>query len=149
MAFYARKLTVPERRETNSPEVLRGKRVLHDVGCVACHTPAHVAHRLEGQQSFQLIWPYTDPLLHDMGHDLADGMPGARAEGREWHTPPLWGIDLTAVVGGEETYLHYGRARSRLEAVLWLGGEAGAGRDRVVALPPADRAALVRFLGRQ
>ncbi|HBM59206.1 MAG TPA: hypothetical protein DD444_08445, partial [Citreicella sp.] len=31
-------------------------------------------------------------------------------------------------------------------AILWHGGEAQAARDRVVALDPPDRAALLRFL---
>jgi len=38
------------------------------------------------------------------------------------------------------------RARSLLEAVLWHGGEAEAQREAVVAMPPADRAALIRYL---
>jgi CxxC motif-containing protein (DUF1111 family) len=44
------------------------------------------------------------------------------------------------------SYLHDGRARTLLEAVLWHGGEAQAQRDTVAALEPADRAALIRFL---
>ncbi len=98
------------------------------------------------EQSFQLIWPYTDMLLHDMGEGLADNRPEARATGTEWSTAPLWGIGLTAQVSGTATYLHDGRARSLLEAILWHGGEAQAARDRVVDMPPADRAALIRFV---
>jgi CxxC motif-containing protein (DUF1111 family) len=30
--------------------------------------------------------------------------------------------------------------------VLWHGGEAQPARDRVVEMPPEDRAALVKFL---
>lgn len=43
-------------------------------------------------------------------------------------------------------FLHDGRARSLLEAILWHGGEAQAARDAVVAMPPPDRAALLRLL---
>ena len=85
-------------------------------------------------------------LLHDMGEGLADHRPEARATGMEWRTPPLWGIGLTEQVSGVETYLHDGRARTLLEAVLWHGGEAQAARDRVVDLEPRDRAALIKFL---
>ncbi len=148
VAFYSRNLAVPVRRGTDGPEILRGKELFHQAGCAACHTPAHVTHRLEGQpeQSFPLIWPYTDLLLHDMGPDLDDGRPEWRAAGAEWRTPPLWGIGLTETVSAEVALLHDGRARNVLEAILWHGGEAQAARDRVVAMPPADRAALVAFL---
>ncbi|WP_434287690.1 di-heme oxidoredictase family protein [Celeribacter sp. SCSIO 80788] len=150
VTFYARNLAVPARRDMDDPEVLRGKEIFHDTGCAACHTPKYVTARLEGAenapQSFQLIWPYTDLLLHDMGEGLADDRPEARATGREWRTAPLWGIGLTARVSGHTTYLHDGRARSLLEAVLWHGGEAQSARDTVVEMPPEDRAALIRFL---
>jgi len=148
VTFYSRNLAVPARRDPGDPDVLRGKSVFYETGCAACHRPKFVTHRLAGQpeQSFQLIWPYTDLLLHDMGEGLADNRPEARATGREWRTAPLWGIGLTGQVGGQSTFLHDGRARSLLEAILWHGGEAEAARQRVVAMPPADRAALIRFL---
>ncbi|NRB36210.1 MAG: c-type cytochrome [Rhodobacteraceae bacterium] len=148
VTFYSRNLAVPARRDVDDPKVLRGKEVFHSTGCVSCHTPSFVTHRLDGQpeQSFQLIWPYTDMLLHDMGPGLADNRPEARATGSEWRTPPLWGIGLTEQVSGHSYFLHDGRARSLLEAVLWHGGEAQPQRDAVVAMPPEDRAALIRFL---
>jgi CxxC motif-containing protein (DUF1111 family) len=148
VAFYSRNLGVPGRRYVDDPQVLRGKEVFHTTGCAACHTPAHVTHRLEDRQehSFQLIWPYTDLLLHDMGDGLADNRPEARATGREWRTPPLWGIGLTQRVSGHTEFLHDGRARTLLEAVLWHGGEAQSARDTVVTMPKADRDALIRFL---
>ncbi|MBZ4690672.1 MAG: hypothetical protein JG765_1923 [Cereibacter sp.] len=148
VAFYARNLAVPERRGLDDPQVLRGKQVFHDSGCAACHRPKFVTHRLEGQpeQSFQLIWPHTDMLLHDMGEGLADNRPEARADGREWRTPPLWGIGLTGQVSGHSHFLHDGRARTLLEAVLWHGGEAEAARQRVISLPKPDRDALIAYL---
>ncbi|MBT0958504.1 c-type cytochrome [Alphaproteobacteria bacterium KMM 3653] len=148
VTFYSRNLAVPARRDIDDPEVLRGKQMFYDSGCTACHTPKYVTHRLEGQdeQSFQLIWPYTDLLLHDMGEGLADHRPEGRATGTEWRTPPLWGIGLTPVVNGHSYYLHDGRARSLLEAILWHGGEAQPARDHVATMPRADRAALIRFL---
>lgn len=148
VTFYSANLAVPMRRDADAPEVLRGKEVFHDTGCASCHRPSFVTHRLPDQpaQSFQLIWPYTDMLLHDMGPALADTRAEARATGQEWRTPPLWGIGLTQRVSGHSQYLHDGRARSLLEAVLWHGGEAEPMKQRVVAMPPEDRAALIRFL---
>jgi CxxC motif-containing protein (DUF1111 family) len=148
VTFYGRNLGVPERRDVNDPAVLHGKEVFYTLGCISCHTPKHVTHRLENQpeQSFQLIWPYTDLLLHDMGEGLADNRPEGRATGSEWKTPPLWGIGLTPQVSNHSQYLHDGRARNLLEAVLWHGGEAQAARDAVVGLPTSDREDLIKFL---
>lgn len=148
VTFYSRNLAVPARRAPGDATVLRGKELFYTTGCTACHRPAFVTHRLEDQpeQSFQLIWPYTDMLLHDMGEGLADNRPEARATGREWRTPPLWGIGLTEQVSGHTYFLHDGRARSILEAVLWHGGEAQAQRDAVVDMTPEERDALIIFL---
>lgn len=148
VTFYSRNLAVPARRRVDDPQVLRGKEVFYSTGCTSCHTPSFVTHRLEDQpaQSFQLIWPYTDMLLHDMGPALADNRPEARATGQEWRTPPLWGIGLTEQVSGHTYFLHDGRARSLLEAVLWHGGEAQPQRDAVVEMTTANRDALIAFL---
>ncbi|MEL6807881.1 MAG: di-heme oxidoredictase family protein [Pseudomonadota bacterium] len=148
VSFYSSNLGVPARRDVEDAQVLRGKQVFYETGCIACHTPKHVTHRLTDQpeQSFQLIWPYTDMLLHDMGPGLADNRPEARANGQEWRTPPLWGIGLTEQVSGHTYFLHDGRARNLLEAVLWHGGEAEAQKQSVINMPSPDRAALIRFL---
>ncbi|WP_424970918.1 di-heme oxidoredictase family protein [Dinoroseobacter sp. S76] len=148
VVFYSRNLGVPARPHAGDAQVLRGKAVFHEIGCASCHRPSFVTHRLPNQpeQSFQLIWPYTDLLLHDMGPGLADNRPEARATGREWRTPPLWGIGLTQQVSGHTQFLHDGRARSLLEAILWHGGEAQAARDAAASLPTEDRHALIAFL---
>ncbi len=148
VAFYSRNLAVPARRNPDAPRVLAGKGLFYESGCTACHVPKFVTARNEGhpEQSFQLIWPYTDLLLHDMGEGLADHRPEARADGREWRTPPLWGIGLTETVSGHTFFLHDGRARNLLEAILWHGGEAQAARDRVAAMTNTQRDALLAFL---
>ena len=148
VVFYAKNLAVPARRNVDDAQVLRGKQAFHDSGCAACHTPAYVTSRRAEQPEhrFQLIWPYTDLLLHDMGDGLADGRPAGDASGTEWRTAPLWGIGLTEAVNGHTSFLHDGRARNLLEAILWHGGEAEAARDTVVAMAPDERTALIRFL---
>ena len=148
VTFYSRTLGVPARRDVDDPEVLRGKALFHEVGCASCHTPKFVTHRLADrpEHSFQLIWPHSDFLLHDMGPGLADGLGAGAASGSEWRTAPLWGTGLTERVSGHSLFLHDGRARSRAEAVLWHGGEARTARDAFAALPRDDRAALIRYL---
>ena len=146
--FYTRTLAVPERRNAKDPQVLRGKRIFHDAGCASCHTPRYVTGELPGfpELSNQTIYPYTDLLLHDMGEGLADNRPDFEAMGREWRTPPLWGLGLIPTVNGHSALLHDGRARNIMEAVLWHGGEAEGAKQHVLKLDKADREALVRFL---
>lgn len=148
ITFYSRNLAVPPRRDPEDPEVLKGKQVFYEAGCIACHRPKYVTRRdsLGEEQSFQLIWPYSDLLLHDMGEGLADHRPEGRANGREWRTAPLWGIGLTETVNGHSQFLHDGRARNLLEAILWHGGEAEAAKNRVMTLTKEDREALLAFL---
>jgi CxxC motif-containing protein (DUF1111 family) len=148
VTFYAQNLAVPARRDVGDPAVLHGKRLFYESGCISCHTPKFVTRRdaPDKAQAFQLIWPYSDFLLHDMGVGLADGQQVGEATGREWRTAPLWGIGLTEIVNGHTFFLHDGRARNLTEAILWHGGEARRSRDAFAALPAADREALVRFL---
>lgn len=148
VTFYAQNLAVPQRRDSDDPQVLAGKAQFYAAGCPACHIPKFVTARMAhpSAQSFQLIWPYSDLLLHDMGEGLADHRPEGRATGTEWRTPPLWGIGLTATVSGHTYFLHDGRARSLQEAILWHDGEAATARETYTQLPASDRAALIRFL---
>ncbi|MYB89468.1 MAG: c-type cytochrome [Proteobacteria bacterium] len=149
LMFYIRNLGVPARREVSDPQVLEGKRLFYEARCTVCHVPKFVTRRdsIGKEQSFQLIWPYTDLLLHDMGEGLADNRPEGNASGREWRTPPLWGIGLTETVSHHSTFLHDGRARSLLEAILWHGGEAEAAKQQVVRMTRGQRESLLAFLG--
>ncbi|MEA2724642.1 MAG: hypothetical protein QOH59_2413 [Gemmatimonadales bacterium] len=148
VAFYTQTLAVPARRDLDDPNTQRGERLFYAVGCDGCHTPTLRTGTLRGvpEVSNQVIHPYTDLLLHDMGSALADGRPDFRATGSEFRTAPLWGVGLISTVNGHTRLLHDGRARSLIEAVLWHGGEAKRARDRVLRLSAPDREALVRFL---
>ena len=148
VTFYAQTLGVPRRRDIDDPAVLRGKQAFYHTGCIACHTPKFVTSRDAPNAAlrFQLIFPYTDLLLHDLGAGLADHRPEGDAGGTEWRTPPLWGIGLTEVVSGHTRFLHDGRARNLLEAILWHGGEAQAARDAFAAMGASTRNDLLAFL---
>lgn len=148
VTFYTRNLGVPARRNVDDAEVLRGKSLFHQAGCAKCHVPTFTtaAEGVEPELANQTIRPYTDLLLHDMGEGLADHRPEFIANGREWRTPPLWGIGLTEAVSGHTQFLHDGRARNLLEAILWHGGEAEQAREAVMAFDRDERAALLAFL---
>ena len=146
--FYASSLAVPKRRNMNDPQVQAGARLFNEAGCAGCHTPRHMTGEAEGRPdlSNQEIWPYTDLLLHDMGEGLADGRPEFLANGREWRTPPLWGIGLAQQINPRAGFMHDGRARTLEEAILWHGGEAEAAKQVYRALDKDNRRALIKFL---
>ncbi len=148
VTFYVQTLAVPARRNLDDPIVQHGEKLFESAGCSGCHIPTLQTGSLSDvpEVSNQTIYPYTDLLLHDMGPGLADNRPDFRASGSEWRTPPLWGIGLVKVVNGHTNFLHDGRARGLLEAVLWHGGEAGQSRDAVQGMSASDRNALIAFL---
>lgn len=148
VAFYVRTLAVPARRNVENEQVLHGQELFVSARCDRCHVPEQ---RTSVNVAFPplsnlRIFPYTDLLLHDMGPALSDHRPTYRAEGEEWRTPPLWGIGLTQVVNGHQNFLHDGRARSMLEAILWHGGEAQQSCDAVRMMTTSEREALLAFL---
>jgi CxxC motif-containing protein (DUF1111 family) len=148
VTYYTHLLAVPAQRDFEDAQVLQGKQLFLDVGCGKCHLPQLQTGELAGypELSGQVIRPYTDLLLHDMGEALSDDRPDFAASGREWRTAPLWGVGLIHAVNRHQDLLHDGRARGFVEAVLWHGGEAQAARDDFAALSRDERAAVVRFL---
>jgi CxxC motif-containing protein (DUF1111 family) len=146
--YYARNIAPPARPNANDVEVVAGEAIFEAIGCASCHTPRYqLPERADmPEQSGQVIWPYSDLLLHDMGEGLADHRPEAQASGREWRTPPLWGIGHAQQIDPRASFLHDGRARTLLEAILWHGGEADNARDAVTKLPPSERSQLLAFL---
>ncbi len=148
VTFYVQTLAVPARRNIDDPQVKQGEQLFAEAQCASCHVPTLRTGVLAGVPSVsnQTIHPYTDLLLHDMGPDLADNRPDFRASGREWRTPPLWGIGLVRRVNGHTNFLHDGRARDLMEAILWHGGEAEASRQAVEQMSKTERDALIAFL---
>ena len=149
VVVYVQTLAVPARRNLDDPAVKRGKMLFNEARCEGCHTPAlrTGAFPDSPELEFQDIQPFTDLLLHDMGEELADWRPDYLADGREWRTPPLWGLGLTRLIHGELRLLHDGRAHTLTEAIMWHGGEAEFSREYFAGLPKADRDAMLAYLG--
>lgn len=61
------------------------------------------------------------------------------------HTTVM-GIGRSAIVNRYDRFLHDGRTRGLLEAILWHGGKATGARTREIALSAAERDLLIRFL---
>ena len=116
--------------------------------CAACHHPEYQtrADAPIAALASQTIRPFTDLLLHDMGEGLADNRPDFQATGREWRTPPLWGIGLIEKVNRHTRLLHDGRANGVEEAILWHGGEAEPSKRAFMALSKEQRQRLIDFV---
>jgi CxxC motif-containing protein (DUF1111 family) len=146
--YYAQTLAVPARRNTTDPTIQRGEKLFALAKCVNCHrqtltTAVNVAFPAI---SNQVIHPYTDMLVHDMGPGLADNRPDFKAGPRDWRTAALWGVGLFTTVNSPGYYLHDGRARTITEAIMWHGGEAAPSQAYFSNLSKADRDAVLKFL---
>jgi len=139
---------LPPDGSLEAPKDKAGTALFADTGCAACHRPSW---RTGGDAehpslSNRDIFPHSDMLLHDLGPGLGDRLPMGEANGSDWRTTPLWGLNRLAAKDGQLSLLHDGRARSVTEAILWHGGEAEAAKDRFKSLPGEDRKRLVRYV---
>ena len=137
-----------------------GEQNFYKAKCHLCHvTTLHTKKRgstlLNGTQipwlGGQTIHPYSDFLLHDMGSEimgrgLNDDYVSGLARGNEWRTTPLWGVGLQEKVNGHTYFLHDGRARNFVEAIMWHGGEGEASKNIFKNMSKKDRDALIKFL---
>ncbi|MEE2906563.1 MAG: di-heme oxidoredictase family protein [Planctomycetota bacterium] len=158
---YLRGLTLPPRRNYDDLLAIAGMHLFKQANCHTCHSPTLQTGSTYPITAFRnlTIEPFTDLLLHDMGPALADDRPQFEATGREWRTPPLWALSyVNHALGVPDTcedpesggsapnFLHDGRARSLMEAILWHGGEAEASRNVVLAMNTTQREELLAYV---
>jgi CxxC motif-containing protein (DUF1111 family) len=163
---YAPGLRVsPEHDVINPDRIQNGAKLFDQAHCTACHVSQMKTGNTHpfAELRNQIIHPYTDLLLHDMGEGLADTMIDGNAQPSMWRTSPLWGIgslpyvqetpeeingpDLPHGAVSNARYLHDGRARTLMEAILWHDGESRASRQKFEALSAQQRADILLFLG--
>jgi CxxC motif-containing protein (DUF1111 family) len=144
VAAFVRLLGPPPRRSEVDDRAKIGERIFLEIGCSQCHRQSlRLTRQAEAELGHQPeIRAYTDLLLHNMGSELADGIVEGKAGGADFRTPPLWGVSLSG-----PPYLHDGRAHDLSEAIGLHDGEARKTRLRWERLSPADRDALISFLG--
>ncbi len=140
ITFFVNHTRIPIQKLT--PEVQAGQTLFRTIGCVNCHRDNIPT------QSGEIIHPYSDLLLHDMGDGLADGRVEFDASGREFRTAPLWGLSTYAktLQSKKPHYLHDGRAETVEQAILWHGGEAEGVKNHFMQLPVEKRRAILSFL---
>ena len=144
-ANYIRLLAIPVRVAQPQAAAL-----FEQAQCSSCHVPS-LRTRADypiAQLSDVDAPIYTDLLLHDMGRELADGLPAdsggdGTATSFEWRTSPLIGLRFN------NTFLHDGRAKSVEQAILSHRGEGSEANDAVDAFEALDdeqRESLLRFV---
>ncbi|SFK52791.1 CxxC motif-containing protein, DUF1111 family [Methylophaga sulfidovorans] len=150
VTVYMQLLAIPKPLSIDNEQLLLGQQMFNKSNCLACHHAKFTTSKETKPQQLAstTISPYSDFLLHDMGEGLADGRPDQGATGREWRTTPLWAIGLSKIVNSHANYLHDGRARTLLEAILWHGGEAQASQQAVINMSSEQREALLNYLQR-
>lgn len=145
VAFYVRTLAIPERTGLTS----EGEQLFAQTGCATCHVPT-----LKTRADYPIAQlanidapVFTDFLIHDMGTDLADGVPAGSIDGqaasRDWRTGALIGLRFS------KTYMHDGRAKTIDEAILLHGGpgsEAAPCIELFKRLTPERREMLDRYV---
>ncbi len=130
LSLYMRRLGPPP---APGPEHAAGAALFEEVGCGSCHVPSLPSE-------LGPVRLYSDLLLHDVAPESFLGIDDGAATGREFRTPPLWGLSASA------PYMHDGRAETAEQAVMVHAGEATVSVAAFEALTPADRATLLGFL---
>jgi CxxC motif-containing protein (DUF1111 family) len=154
---YFQQLLAPPPRGPITEQVKKGEVVFNQVGCAFCHKPTYYTadnsvvvdpesplpklnHLRIAALQHVPVNCYSDLLVHDMGQELADGMPQEGSKGGEWRTTPLWGL------GTKKFLLHDGRTTDIHAAIMAHGGQSEEVRNRYDALSAEDKENLRAFL---
>ncbi|MBY0360236.1 MAG: hypothetical protein K2W82_19705 [Candidatus Obscuribacterales bacterium] len=154
---YFQSLLAPPPRGPINDQVKAGEKIFEKLDCAFCHrptwktgpkvmlpdpdSPLPLINYIEIKPMENVEFhPYTDFLVHDMGPELADGIPQEGARGGEWRTVPLWGLRF------KKFLLHDGRTRDIHEAILMHGGQGEDSAKRYQELNSKDKEALLAFL---
>ena len=158
LTSYFPALLAPPSPAPSTPATTAGAQVFQTIGCAQCHMPTlqtspkatlpvdFPAPLGSGHAepiavlSNQTVALYSDLLLHDMGEELADGVPQGQATGSQWRTTPLWGVSHKIA------FLHDGRTTSIDAAIEAHGGEASIVLQNYNSLSATDQANLLAFL---
>jgi len=111
-ASFMRFLDAPDRGPIDNT-VVQGSNQFFNIGCAFCHSPILITapSKFGPGLSLQVIHPYSDFAIHNMGPGLADQISQGLAGGDEFRTAPLWGL------GQRLFFLHDGRETDLLKVI--------------------------------
>ena len=121
----------------------RGLDAFNQIGCSECHVPSMTTRSgPTGPQSDALKGVtanlYSDLLVHHMGAGLADNILQGGAGPDQFRSAPLWGV------GQRIFFLHDGRTRSLVEAILAHYSPASHGHGNSAAYPASEANQVIR-----
>lgn len=137
LVAYNKLLAVPTPRRNLTQEP--GHRLFQEFGCNSCHkmTVTTQANQAFPELSEQVIHPYTDLLLHDLGEGL-------------YRTAPLWGLGLSGYVRTGNTeqlhLMHDGQSSSVDAAIQRHQGQASASFRRYQEASTREKQDLINYL---
>lgn len=157
MLTYFQQLLAPPPRGEITEDVKKGEQIFNQVGCAVCHKQTYytAANSVVVDPESPLpklnyltipsmqqreVNLYSDLLVHEMGQDLADGIPQEGSRGGEWRTTPLWGLRT------KKFYLHDGRTSDLHKAIMAHGGQSEVVTKRYADLSSDDKQLLKAFL---
>ena len=123
--LYMQSLGVPARRNVDDPQVILGEQKFYEAKCHLCHVPTL----------------HTRPE----GSVLLNGTRLSWLGGQTIH-PYSDYIGLQEKVNGHTYFLHDGRARNLIEAIMWHGGEGEASKNLFKRMTKEERDAVIAFL---
>jgi CxxC motif-containing protein (DUF1111 family) len=129
----------------------RGEALFREIGCAICHTPSITtapagtlinggAFRVPPELGDEIIRPFGDFLLHNIGTGDGIVQNGGEATRNMVRTPPLWGVRTRPEL------MHDGLSFTFNEAIQRHAGQATAARNAFNALTSAQRSDVVAFL---
>lgn len=151
VTHFQRRLAAPPQTPRSG---MSGEALFNSVGCADCHVAQYTTVNdpaLEASIRNQVIRPYTDFLLHDMGI-AADFIADGAATTQEIKTPPLWGVRNrdplwhdARIAGGtlETRMLGTGGVIDQHNA---FGSEAQPSAQAFLALTAPEQLQVVAFL---
>ena len=146
-AFFMRFLAAPvpsKDQPGGADSISRGAKSFAVAGCALCHTPTlRTGNSRVAALRNQAVNLYSDLLLHNMGHGLADGISQGQAGPSDFRTAPLWGL------GQRLFFLHDGRTsdlRSAIQAHQSWGSEANAVVDNYTRMSEPAKQDMLNFL---
>ncbi|MFO0917069.1 MAG: di-heme oxidoredictase family protein [Planctomycetaceae bacterium] len=127
--------------------VSRGSNLFSTIGCATCHNPTWTTGSSTGVAALdnQIISPYSDFLLHDMGASGDQIQQGTNSNGQpipgSWmRTTPLWGVSTNT------NLWHDGTANSVTAAISKHAGQAAGALSRYNSLSSSSKQDLLNFL---
>ena len=152
-ALFMRSTKAPPRGEI-TVDAIRGSTVFKNIGCAICHVDTLVtaeqgtlinagAFIVPAALANQVIHPYSDFLLHDIGS--GDGIPISPLPqyadtANKIRTAPLWGLRV------RNRLMHDGLTFTKLEAIQRHGGQAATVTAAFNLLTDTEKNFLYAFL---